>query len=172
MVMATNPGLYTYHDYRPKKTIRSKASIEYILSSSPSTPSPPSTAGSSSFSAETVTTRESEDYPPSYHPAMVMDDKPKDGLSRFEQLPVEVLSNIAFHLIMSDERRRPRTLLPVLLTSRPLCKALRFDENYELYNRLFRATFDWQALERRYLWMVRHLSRQASRGRGKFDLFR
>jgi hypothetical protein len=48
---------------------------------------------------------------------------------------------------------KPSLLLPILQTSKALNEALRFDDNPVLYNRLFRATFDVNALVRRTQWM-------------------
>jgi len=94
----------------------------------------------------------------------------KSGL---ETLCREALAHIAYDLVVDDDGigRHPSALLPLLLTSRSIYEAISFDNNPQLYNRLFRATFDHAALSRRYDWMVHHLADVAGRGRKVFDLF-
>jgi hypothetical protein len=67
--------------------------------------------------------------------------------------------------------RHPSALIPFFLTSRTIYDSISFDNNPQLYNNLFRVTFDSSALDRRYEWMVKHLSSMAGRGRKVFDLF-
>jgi len=90
-----------------------------------------------------------------------------------DTLPGDVLSLIAYHLVVDDQGvgRSPSALLPLWLTSRSVCDAISFEDNPKLYNNLFRATFDHAALTRRYDWMVHHVAEVAGRGRKVFDLF-
>jgi hypothetical protein len=97
---------------------------------------------------------------------------PPLNLSRLESLPRTLLSQIAFHLTTSSPSYRPASLIPLLLTSHTLNNNLTFNENPQLYNTLFRATFDSAALTRRYEWMKQHLSDVAGRGKKMFDLFK
>ena len=96
-----------------------------------------------------------------------------DSCSRFESLPKHLLSLIAYHLVTDDHNTRhsPSYLIPLYLTSRKIYDRLSPDANPQLYNSLFRFTFDNAALLRRYQWMIKHLSHQAGRGRGTYDLF-
>lgn len=101
------------------------------------------------------------------------------SLSKLEALPRSLLSHIAFQLVIQESspdpkwtgRKHPSSLLPFFLSSRTVYDAISFDNNPQLYNHLFRATFDTSALTRRYDWMVKNLSQQAGRGRKIFDLF-
>jgi hypothetical protein len=88
-------------------------------------------------------------------------------------LPREILTQIAFHLVVDDDGlgQHPSPLIPFLLSCRAVHEAISFGNNPQLYNRLFRATFDHKALERRYGWMKEHLSDVAGRGKESFDLF-
>lgn len=99
-------------------------------------------------------------------------------LSSLESLPRSLLAHIALHLVIQEpaepiwpNRRHPSALIPFFLTSRTIYDAISFDNNPQLYNNLFRASFDHSALDRRYEWMVKNLSQQAGRGRKIFDLF-
>ena len=93
--------------------------------------------------------------------------------SRFENLPRDIHALVAFHLVVDDNGlgRHPALLIPLFLTSRVVYDSISFDNNPQLYNKLFRATFDTSALDRRYNWMVIHLADMAGRGRKIFDLF-
>ncbi|KAL7419728.1 hypothetical protein Q5752_005644 [Cryptotrichosporon argae] len=91
--------------------------------------------------------------------------------SRLASLPAPVLSRIAAAVVLSSPRKHPSALVPLLRTCRAVHNALAFDANPALYNLLFRATFDYAALTRRYAWMIEHLADVAGRGRNIFDLF-
>ena len=93
--------------------------------------------------------------------------------SRLESLPRHLLGIIAYHVVVDSHGvgRSPSVLLPLFLTSKSMYNALAFDRHPELYNNLFRATFDHAALTRRYKFMVKHLSEVAGRGRKVYDLF-
>ncbi|ORX36504.1 hypothetical protein BD324DRAFT_580977 [Kockovaella imperatae] len=95
------------------------------------------------------------------------------GKSRLDGLPDNVLSIIAYHIVVNDHGvgSSPSHLLPFLYTSRSIYSKLSFRANPQLYNNLFRATFDHAALMRRYKWMVKHLASMAGRGRNTYDLF-
>lgn len=95
------------------------------------------------------------------------------GSSRLESLPRDIISQIALNLVIDNNRigRSPSSLIPLFLTSKHIYSQISFESNPELYNRLFRVTFDFKALERRYSWMIQHLSDVAGRGRQVFDLF-
>ena len=104
--------------------------------------------------------------------------QPVDGAatspcSRLESLPKPLLTLIAYHLVTDDShpRHSPSCLIPLYLTSRKIYNQLSPNANPQLYNSLFRFTFDNAALLRRYQWMIKHLSKQAGRGKGTFDLF-
>ena len=93
--------------------------------------------------------------------------------SPLECLPRDNLALIAFHLSVdaSGIGRHPAPLIPLFLTSRAIYNAISFDNNPQLYNSLFRATFDHTALSRRYNWLIEHVADVAGRGRNVFDLF-
>jgi len=90
-----------------------------------------------------------------------------------EALPREALALVAYHLVVDDQGigRHPSCLLSLLLTARTIHQAISFENNPQLYNSLFRATFDHAALTRRYQWMKHHLADVAGRGTKMFDLF-
>ena len=100
--------------------------------------------------------------------------------SRLEKLPRNLIAHIAFLLVIDDQtdspgrpkpRKHPNALFPLFLSCRTIYDAISFDNNPQLYNTLFRHTFDTSALDRRYRWMQKHLASQAGRGRKIFDLF-
>ncbi|KAK4685690.1 hypothetical protein P7C73_g4455, partial [Tremellales sp. Uapishka_1] len=97
------------------------------------------------------------------------------GKTAFETLPKQLVALIAFHVVIDDSkpsiRPRPSSLIPLYLTSKSIYEAIAFDNNYQLYNALFRSTFDCAALKRRYDYMIQHLADVAGRGRMIFDLF-
>ena len=103
-------------------------------------------------------------------PFLSMSTKPRSTL---ERLPRDVLALIAFHLVVDDSGigRHPSALMPLYLTCRVMYDAICFDNNPKLYYNLFRATFDYTALTRRYGWMVKNIADVAGRGRKIFDLF-
>ncbi|EIW70963.1 hypothetical protein TREMEDRAFT_27348, partial [Tremella mesenterica DSM 1558] len=99
-------------------------------------------------------------------------------MTSLETLPRNILSLITYHLVISTPHPlsshyipNPSTIIPLLLTCKTIYKTINFDSNPQLYNSLFRSTFDHSALSRRYDWMVVHLSEVAGRGRKIFDLF-
>ncbi|WWC60195.1 uncharacterized protein I303_102760 [Kwoniella dejecticola CBS 10117] len=112
------------------------------------------------------------------------------GRGALECLPRELLALIAFHLVTEGRQeeendeiygKHPSNLLPLLFTSKSIYEAICFDNNPQLYNSLFRATFDTKALDRRYHWMKKHLHRpppsnpngngEKAKGKKVFDLF-
>ena len=70
----------------------------------------------------------------------------------FEMLSRDTLARIAYHLVVDDNGigRHPSVLIPLLLTNKIVYDAIAFDNNPQLYNNLYRATFDYAALIRRY----------------------
>ncbi|WWC97065.1 hypothetical protein V866_003942 [Kwoniella sp. B9012] len=88
-----------------------------------------------------------------------------------ESLPRELLALVGFYLVIDDEHgsgkqdevkrydKHPSKLLPLLFVSKTIYEQICFDNNPQLYNRLFRATFDVQALDRRYQWMKKNLTK-------------
>ncbi|WVQ64805.1 uncharacterized protein L199_002974 [Kwoniella botswanensis] len=88
-----------------------------------------------------------------------------------ERLPRELLALVGFYLVIEDEDgtekqdevkkydKHPSKLLPLLFVSKTIYEQICFDNNPQLYNRLFRATFDVQALDRRYQWMKKNLTK-------------
>ncbi|WWC68735.1 uncharacterized protein I206_102669 [Kwoniella pini CBS 10737] len=106
-----------------------------------------------------------------------------NGKSGLECLPRELLALVAYHLLTERGEEKddeeiygihPSNLLPLLFTSKSIYEAICFDNNPQLYNTLFRVTFDIKALDRRYQWMKNHLHKNSSgKGKGKkvFDLF-
>ena len=104
------------------------------------------------------------------HPVMPHTSR---GRSKLESLPRDVLAVVAYHLVVDDQGigRHPSALMPLFLTSRCIYESTSFDNNPQMYNSLFRVTFDYAALTRRYNWMVHHLADVAGRGTKIFDLF-
>ncbi|OCF58022.1 hypothetical protein L486_04049 [Kwoniella mangroviensis CBS 10435] len=88
-----------------------------------------------------------------------------------ESLPRELLALVGFYLVIEDTDvseeqdevkkydKHPSKLLPLLFVSKTIYEQICFDNNPHLYNRLFRATFDIQALDRRYQWMKKNLTK-------------
>ena len=93
--------------------------------------------------------------------------------SRLETLPRALLAHIAYLVVVDNQGvgRHPSQLIPLQLTCRTIHSCISFDNNAQLYNNLFRATFDSSALDRRYEWMTKHVADMAGRGRKIFDLF-
>jgi len=93
--------------------------------------------------------------------------------SRLETLPRALLAHIAYLVVVDNQGvgRHPSQLIPLQLTCRTIYNCISFDNNAQLYNNLFRATFDSSALDRRYEWMTKHVADMAGRGRKIFDLF-
>lgn len=97
----------------------------------------------------------------------------KSVRNNLENLPRDVVSLIAYHLVVDDTGvgQHPSPLIPLFLTSRRTYEVLCFEQNPKLYYDLYKATFDHAALTRRYDWMIKHLSDVAGRGRKVYDLF-
>jgi hypothetical protein len=100
--------------------------------------------------------------------------------SPLEQLPHEILSQVALHLVISHHHDNPAPnrstpppspLLPLLLLSKKMHSLLSFDDNPNMYRLLYLSTFDISSLYRRYAWMKIHLSAVAERGDKLFNLF-
>ncbi|WWD16640.1 hypothetical protein CI109_101070 [Kwoniella shandongensis] len=157
---------------------RRKTSLEFIITR------PTSQSGSSSTSTPTMIR---DGIAPVFHPApapstptpkpqttsLASSSSAPKGKKTLESLPRELLALVAFHLVVDDQGygSHPCSLLPFLHTSRTIHEAISFDNNPQLYHRLFQATFDYAALDRRYNWMVQHLSTQAGKGKKLFNLF-
>ncbi|WVW80035.1 hypothetical protein I302_102008 [Kwoniella bestiolae CBS 10118] len=123
--------------------------------SSPSylSPRPPSPQSTFSFPSSSTT---------------IMNGKaPKKTL---EALPRELLALVGYYLVIENEHhqpveesstrgydKHPSKLSPLLFVSKTIYESICFDNNPQLYNRLFRATFDVEALDRRYQWMKKNL---------------
>ena len=93
--------------------------------------------------------------------------------SRLDAMPNHVLAIVAYHLVVDDRGLggHPSAIIPLLLSNRKIYDKISFAANPQLYNNLFRATFDYAALNRRYKWMVKHYPAMAGRGTSRFDLF-
>ncbi|WWC87780.1 uncharacterized protein L201_002672 [Kwoniella dendrophila CBS 6074] len=144
------------------------------LSPKPSSPPPPSSYFNLS-NASTSTTNNN------------MNDNNTYKKKSLECLPRELLALIGYHIMVDDSHtdedgstiiggKHPSNLLPLLFTSKTIYESICFDNNPQLYNSLFRLTFDVKALDRRYQWMKKNLNKTSpppSKGSGKkvFDLF-
>ncbi|WVQ78766.1 hypothetical protein IAT38_000857 [Cryptococcus sp. DSM 104549] len=123
---------------------RQKTSLQYICS-------PPSTSNNTT---------------PPPMPPKTSSAPPKTLTS----LPRDLLALVALYLVVDEhgDAGHPAALIPFFLTSRHVYQAISFDNNPQLYNTLFRYTFDHAALTRRFEWMVKHLPYN---GRPVFNLF-
>ncbi|RDX45583.1 hypothetical protein OH76DRAFT_1486236 [Lentinus brumalis] len=65
-------------------------------------------------------------------------------------LPPDVLDHLAFHLATSQPLGPPSALVPLLCAHSHLYNLLSITRNAHLYARIFRATFDYHAPERRF----------------------
>jgi hypothetical protein len=126
-----------------------KSSLGYILapfSPDPSFASPPSSASSRPSSSS-------------------------NGLPNLASLPRSLLSRIAYHLVASSPILHPSNLTPLLTTSRAIHSVLSFRRNPRLYHDLYAATFDTDAIIRRYAWISSALEKQSGGKKKAFDLF-
>ncbi|KAK8861448.1 hypothetical protein IAR55_002267 [Kwoniella newhampshirensis] len=139
---------------------RHKTSLDFICSR------PTSLAGSPSASASASTPTMADDTPVPLLPT-------KFSKKTLKDLPRELLALVAFHLVVDDEglSSHPSAILPLLYASKSINEAISFDNNPQLYHKLFRATFDYAALDRRYNWMVSNLTNLANKGKKIFNLF-
>ncbi|WVR03928.1 hypothetical protein IAU60_000927 [Kwoniella sp. DSM 27419] len=178
----------------PREAKRHKVSLDFLLSpttspqstSAATFPSPgvrtasstrsvsprliPSSTGSA-LDASTAWTPRSDEAEEAASPTLHRDSAHHKTLSA---LPRDLLASIAYHVLVDDRGQagHPAELLPLFLTSKAIYEAISFDNNPQLYHRLFRATFDHAALTRRYLWMKANLAKGPPGQQKKaFDLF-
>jgi hypothetical protein len=162
----TSPSLPSQPFYHPHPTPPTKkTSLDFLCS-------PPTPSSSSSLPSLSMAT---DDMPRRMNGTTSV-STPNMSRYRLDTLPRNLLAQIAVDLVIepdgnSNPRHHPSRLIPFFLTSRTIYDAVSFDNNPQLYNTLFRKTFDTAALERRYKWMQKHLAQQAGRGRKIFDLF-
>ncbi|ORY29530.1 hypothetical protein BCR39DRAFT_170415 [Naematelia encephala] len=157
----------------PNGTSHSSSTTTAAPTTPPISVNPPSNRSPLSASAKPSPAAGAKPSPPSLVMAASPTASTKRPRSNLDLLPPAALTQIAYHLVVDNTGNggHPSALIPLLLTCRATYNAISFDNNPKLYNSLFRATFDYAALDRRYEWMVQHLSDVAGRGRKIFDLF-
>ncbi|WVQ72764.1 hypothetical protein IAR50_002324 [Cryptococcus sp. DSM 104548] len=71
-----------------------------------------------------------------------------------DKLPLHIISQVAFYVLVDDsgDAAHPSGLLPLLFSCKRIYEALFIQHNVSLYGELYKATFDYQALLRRYAW--------------------
>ncbi|TYJ57024.1 hypothetical protein B9479_002303 [Cryptococcus floricola] len=71
-----------------------------------------------------------------------------------DRLPLHIVSQVAFYVLVDDAGNagHPAGLLPLLFSCKRVYQALYIKHNVSLYDELYKATFDYQALLRRYAW--------------------
>lgn len=127
-----------------------KTSLKFILEPTASSPTFPTSDLRQQSTTSTTTTTSFDG----------INQRNPPGQSRLEALPKDVLGRIAYHLVIecdnNDTKTRiaPSSLIAFLRTCRKINQAISFDSCPELYHRLYRATFDHQAIRRRYQWLI------------------
>lgn len=82
---------------------------------------------------------------------------PSRSSASLDSLPHNILSLIAYHIVITSPSCHPGSLSAALASCKAFHYAASFESNPQLYHDLFSHTFDLAALRRRYDWMKRRL---------------